>query len=108
MIRRRDCPKESHRCDHVRCPSCTKFVDLTNHQCFLKKVSPKEPSLKLIFYDFETDQSSGEHIVNFAVAQYENGDTKVFEGYSACDEFCKWLFRDAHEGYTAIAHNMKG
>lgn len=61
-----------------------------------------------MFFDFETDQSTGEHLVNFAVAQYFNGEEKIFKGYQACDEFCCWFFSRKHKGYTAVAHNMKG
>ena len=38
---------------------------------------PKKPNDKLLFYEFETDQSSGEHIVNFAVMQYEDAWKRV-------------------------------
>lgn len=108
MIRRRDCPKELHRCGTTKCPSCQKFVITAEHQCYLEKVDPKTPSDKLIFFDFETDQSSGTHEVNFAVAQYADGREEVFRGYNACADFCAWLFSPRHKGYTAIAHNMKG
>ena len=60
------------------------------------------------FFYFETDQESGEHAVNFAVAQYADGREKVFKGYDSCNEFCTWLFPPAHRGFTAIAHNLKG
>ncbi|CAL1281716.1 unnamed protein product, partial [Larinioides sclopetarius] len=76
--------------------------------CYLPRVAPKEPSTNLIFFDFETDQTLGEHVVNFAVAQYTDGREKIFRGYSACQEFCKWLFAPLHKNHTVIAHNMKG
>ena len=97
-----------HRCGTAKCPSCLQYVELASHRCHLRQVSPKDPSKKLIFFDFETDQSSGTHVVNFAVAQYEDGREEVFKGYNACAEFCAWLFSPRHKGYTAIAHNMKG
>lgn len=108
LIKRRDCPKELHRCNTVRCQSCKQMVKSENHECFWRTIAPMEPSAKLIFFDFETDQSSGEHIVNYAVAQYANGDETTFGGYGACDAFCSWLFTNKHEGFTAIAHNMRG
>ena len=107
LIRRKDCPRENHRCYTTKCPSCDKFVEANKHLCFLRPIPAKTPSDHLIFFDFETDQSSGEHIVNFAVAQYSSGEEKVFKGYSACADFCAWLFSPKHKGYTAIAHNMK-
>ncbi|XP_071041463.1 uncharacterized protein [Parasteatoda tepidariorum] len=107
VIRRKVCPPENHRCYTTKCPSCNKFVDASEHRCFLQKIEAKAPSDHLIFFDFETDQSSGEHLVNFAVAQYADGEEKIFKGYSTCDDFCSWLFSPIHKGFTAIAHNMK-
>ncbi|CAL1296390.1 unnamed protein product, partial [Larinioides sclopetarius] len=71
-------------------------------------VSAKDQSDRLIFFDFETDQATGTHIVNFAVAQDAKGVEKIFKGYEACADFCMWLFSPTHKGFTAIAHNMKG
>ncbi|GFW85199.1 DNA_pol_B_2 domain-containing protein [Trichonephila clavipes] len=56
----------------------------------------------------ETDQTTGEHVVNLAVAQYLDGTEFDCEGYDAIDKFCKYLFFPQHKGFTAIAHNMKG
>lgn len=106
MINRSDCPRDQHKCGTVRCPSCHKF-SASDHLCYLRTISAKNPSDRLIFFDFETDQETGEHIVNFAVAQYANGDENVFKGYDACQKFCSWLFSPKHKDYTAIAHNMK-
>jgi len=78
------------------------------HRCFLGRVPAKNPSKKLVFFDFETDQETGVHQVNLAVAQYADGAERVFKGYDACSQFCAWLFSPAHKGFTAIAHNMKG
>ncbi|GIX93570.1 DNA-directed DNA polymerase [Caerostris darwini] len=108
VIRRNECRQELHRCGTTKCPSCNPYVIATEHFCYLKKNSPKRPNERLIFFDFETDQSSGEHIVNFALAQYADGTEKMFNGYSACENFCAWLFTLEHKGFTAIAHNMKG
>jgi uncharacterized protein YprB with RNaseH-like and TPR domain len=68
---------------------------------------PKTPNDKLLFYDFETDFSDGEHVVNFVVAQYAHGTEVVFKGYDALNKFCSLLFSMDHKGYTAIAHNAK-
>lgn len=54
------------------------------HRCYLKTIEPKAPSDRLIYFDFETDQSSGEYVVNFALAQYADGTEHVFRRYSAC------------------------
>ena len=34
----------------------------------------------------------GKHIVNFAVAQYDDGTEFVFKGYNALHEFCDFVF----------------
>ncbi len=81
---------------------------LSDHLCYMQREPPKNPNDKLIFYDFETDCSSGEHLVNFAVGHYSNGKEFVFKGYNALHEFCEFLFSMEHKGFTAIAHNAKG
>lgn len=108
MILRRQCPQELHRCGTTKCLSCNRYVEANSHRCYLRAETTKPRSDKLIFFDFETDQETGEHIVNFALAQYSNGSEAIFKGYSACNDFCSWLFSPKHKGYTAIAHNMKG
>ncbi|GFQ82691.1 DNA_pol_B_2 domain-containing protein [Trichonephila clavata] len=96
-----------HQCRENRCPSCKKVV-AENHMCYLQKESAKKSNEKIIFFDFETDQSNGEHILNFVVSQYLDGTDFVCEGYEAIDKFCKYLFSPQHKGFTAIAYNMKG
>lgn len=51
------------------------------------------PSVKLVFYDFETDFTSGEHIVNFDVLQYTSEEERVFKGYNALNDFCEFFSR---------------
>lgn len=99
---------DMHRCGTSKCQMCDQFVVSENHLCYLRQISPKTASENIIFFDFETDQSSGTHIVNFAVSHYADGREVVFKGYAACADFCTWLFTHKHKGYTAIAHNMKG
>jgi hypothetical protein len=98
--------QDEHRCGEHVCRICKEFV-LSDHLCYMQNEPPKSPNDKLIFYDFETDFSSGEHIVNFAVCQYADGTEFVFKGYRALDEFCDFLFSLEHKGFTAIAHNAK-
>lgn len=108
IIRRKDCPKEKHVCNLNHCPSCKKMVQTDNHKCFLNKIAPKAPNSKFIFFDLETDQSTGEHIVNFAVSQKDDGTENIFSGYTALHEFCSFLFVPKHKNYTVIAHNLQG
>lgn len=107
MIERRKCPKDQHKCGELRCKACKKYFP-PGHLCFLDKKEPLKPNDKLIFFDFETAQDTGEHIVNFAVLQYMDGEEKVFEGDDTLSQFCCFVFTAKHKGYTLIAHNMKG
>ncbi|KAG8192310.1 hypothetical protein JTE90_002131 [Oedothorax gibbosus] len=106
-IERKECPKEKHRCDEIKCRGCKQYVK-GDHLCFIEKKEPKKPNNHLLFFDLETDQSSGEHKVNFAVAQYADGSQKVFEGETALHDLCHFFFKSGHKGFTCIAHNLKG
>ena len=57
-----------------------------------------------MFYDLETQQSTGTHVVNYVNAQDFNGDEYTFENI---DSFCKFVFNSKQEGYTFIVHNAK-
>lgn len=46
--------------------------------------------------------------MNLAVAQYIDGQEKIFPGYPACSDFYTWLFSSRHKEYTAVAKNVKG
>ncbi|GFQ79525.1 uncharacterized protein TNCT_476911 [Trichonephila clavata] len=106
VILRKVCPRSQHQCGEKDAQAARML--LPKIMCYLQKESVKKSNEKLIFFDFETDQSTGEHIVNFVVSQYLDGTEFVCEGYNAIDKFCKYLFSPQHKGFTAIAHNMKG
>ncbi|KAG8176824.1 hypothetical protein JTE90_003452 [Oedothorax gibbosus] len=106
-VERKQCPKDQHRCDEVKCRGCKKFVK-ADHLCFIEKKAPKKPINHLIFFDLETDQSSNIHKVNFAVAQYSDGNQRVFKGMNALNDLCTFFFKSGHKGFTCITHNMKG
>ena len=99
--------QDVHKCGEYVCHVCKEYV-LSDHLCYMQSEPPKEPNEKLLFYDFETDFSSGEHVVNFAVAQYADGTEFVFKGYDALHEFCNFVFSMEHLGYCLIAHDAKG
>jgi len=97
--------REDHRCDEVYCSNCEDWY-IGEHKCYMKRLDLKQSDDKYIFFDFETMQASeNKHVVNFCVAQYFNGDERVF--YTT-DDFCKWVFNKRHKGYTCIAHYGKG
>lgn len=96
-----------HVCGRVMCKGCKTYVG-ADHLCYLPSKPVKTPVDKLMFFDVETDQSSGDHVVNFVVAQYFDGEEKIFEGNEALEQFCSFLFDPKHKGYTVLAHNLKG
>ena len=57
-----------------------------------------------MFYDFETQQDTGTHVVNYVNVQNFNGNEWTF---NTIDEFCKFVFQEQHKYYTFIAHNAK-
>ena len=57
-----------------------------------------------MFYDFETQQNTGTHIVNYVNVQDFEGNEWIF---NTIDEFCNFVFQDKHKKYTFIAHNSK-
>ena len=57
-----------------------------------------------MFYDFETQQNTGTHIVNYVNVQDFEGNEWTF---NTIDEFCNFVFQDKHKKYTFIAHNAK-
>ena len=85
-------------------------------------------SSRFIFFDFESTQETGEHHVNFCVAQrgcdicmdlpinhpcptcsqFPGGREMIFEGVDVLANFCGWKLGDDNKGVTCIAHNFGG
>ncbi len=117
----------NHVCGEKWCPACKEYLHPTHRdegKCFIQKEEPKTTPLdkqrnndpKYIFFDFETHTSQGSsdmvpgtkyvHTVDWAEAQYWNGERKTF---TTLDSFCEWIFNfNLHDKYTVIAHNGKG
>lgn len=108
--------KRRHECTK-KCHLCKEKIDGVFHKCYIQKVPFKEPSEKLLFYDFETDQSSKIHepiychIMWFDPATNEWKEkhfwVKTCEGGNVLNAVGKFLFSKDFTGYTMIAHNMK-
>jgi hypothetical protein len=124
-----------HTCGYIFCMECG-GPRPSDHFCYIKRRDLKPHEDKIMFFDFETDQSSGTHVVNFIYAQYfaptikqkKNdkaqtaedlsdhekwvGDWKdiSFSGSTALNDFLKMLTqqRKLFNGYTVIAHNLRG
>jgi hypothetical protein len=96
------------------CRVCKKDDVTLDHLCFLQSESFKPASEKMIFFDFETDASSGKHIPVYCHAKWYNMINSTWEHVEfnhqdrTLEEFCIWLFNEKRKGYTAIAHNMQG
>ncbi len=58
-----------------------------------------------IFFDYEAQQETGIHVLNFVTAKYFNGETFTFETNK---EFCNQLISKQHKYYVAIARNACG
>lgn len=107
-----------HICGDKRCTRCGVFGP-GGHRCFIQpeKKSRADPS-KYLFFDVETEQSSGLHRVTHVVVA---DCTQAFEEFNVfqpesdgsfanvMDNFCDFLFAAKRfTGYTAIAHNGGG
>ena len=57
-----------------------------------------------MLYDFEMQQDTGTHIVNYANVQDFEGNEWTFD---TINEFCNFVFHEKHKNYTFIAHNAK-
>ena len=140
--------KKNHVCPGNRkCKICKEIVG-PNHQCYIQKYVSKtkvskvadseseesedeEKSTtgpKFVFFDFESSQETGEHQVNFCVAQracdycidlpsdeycpgcstLPGGREVIFEGSDTLSRFCAWILGDDYKGVTCIAHNFGG
>ena len=116
---------ETHVCGEWTCTSCHE-KQIGRHLCYLRAKMPNNVGYKYIDFDFETDQSTSQHVPNFVVAfkscvkcidtpttempwcpRCQERET-VFSGYQSGSLFGAWLFSKQHKGYTARAHNASG
>ena len=119
---------------------CRKEIVGPNHQCYIQsyecksemtenegeeEVSQPKKS-RFIFFDFESNQETGTHQVNFCVALKACDDCMdlpigticltcstqtglrefIFEGIDTLPQFCNWILGDENKGVTCIAHNF--
>ena len=118
----------AHLCGYSKCSNCDELVDPSTHQCYMKWKPSKggvctEPectdetpknkrcyncktrSTKYVFYDFETSQDTGIHVVNWVHAWTFDGEEFTFP---TIERFCDFVFNDdTYKDYTFIAHNSK-
>ena len=117
---------KKHVCGHATCSKCKSYCDPKTHKCYMLPVEAKggactrdtprtgpkknwclcckTKTTKYMFYDLETQQETGTHVVNYVNAQDFEGNEFTFD---TIDEFCKFVFSKQHEGNTFITHNAK-
>lgn len=96
---------ENHFCGQMWCSNCNDYCN-KEHQCYMgrkKKLSVYE---NYVFADFETDQSTGEHIVNLAVSIEFDGT--LWPVFSSIEEWVGHMLLPEHDGKTFIFHNGRG
>ena len=94
----------------VWCNNCKLYTD-PNHPCYLVKPKLKEVLGKVervYYFDFETSQQNGEHVVNHSETQDHTGSEVII--HKSISEFCDWVFTGFGErsGFTMVAHNGRG
>ena len=118
---------KAHVCGYSECSNCKEYCDLHDHKCYMlvketkggyctrdgecADLKPGDRCLccntythNYMFYDLETQQDTGTHIVNYVNVQDFEGKEYTFD---TNDEFCKFVFQKQHKNYTFIAHNAK-
>jgi hypothetical protein len=66
--------KKQHICHQYTCSTCgVKVVPVdgvrdVNHKCYMQPNYKSKVGTKIVFFDFETDQSTGTHEVNYCIA----------------------------------------
>ena len=134
--------KKNHVCPGQRkCRNCKEIVG-PDHQCYIQSYECKSEltenegeeevsqlkKSRFIFFDFESNQETGTHQVNFCVAHKACDDCMdlpidtfcptcstqtglrefIFEGIDTLPQFCNWILGDENKGVTCIAHNFGG
>ena len=118
---------KKHVCGHSECSNCKKYCDPHDHKCYMlvketkggyctrdgacEDMPKKDRCLccktythNYMFYDLETQQNTGTHIVNYVNAQDFEGNEHTFD---TIDKFCEFVFQEDHKNFTFIAHNAK-
>ena len=113
-------------CGYAICNNCKSYCDPQTHKCYMLPVEtkggactrdklcdgPKKDcclccktrTIKYMFYDLETQQQTGTHVVNYVHAL---GFDEAEYTFSTIEPFCEFVFNGEHQGYTFIAHNAK-
>ena len=103
--------KKNHRCNHCYCKNCECQVPVEGHYCFQRVPERSKPCKKIIFFDFESNQETDEHIPNLVVVlaiwRKEQPRKKFAEEMIFVQLSDRGCFPKKTKD-TLIAHNMKG
>ena len=99
--------RDTHKCGDYWCKNCDCLANSkSGHKCYMMPKPKKEAKEEYIFFDFECEQETKKHNVMYSISQYFHSDENI--EHHNIDDFCKWLFKDEHKGYSVIAHNGRG
>ena len=122
-----------HICGYAECPSCKRYLNLYQHQCFIQNPKKLEEQRKkrkqrkrtadgtlvyedpdppiFVSWDSEARQEEGIHVPNLICAMTDQSDDQYhFEGETCVTDFLDWLTAIAtdEQPVIAIAHNFQG
>ncbi|XP_036820429.1 uncharacterized protein LOC110515264 [Oncorhynchus mykiss] len=109
-----DSPKP-HVCGIIHCPICkgplksrdAEVVQEVPHECYIQPLAEDEHSEKYVFYDFETNQQSGDHLPIFVSTMTFKGEKWSAEGSNCALLFLKHFRKPQYRNFTFIAHNAR-
>ncbi|XP_054622457.1 uncharacterized protein LOC129182178 [Dunckerocampus dactyliophorus] len=82
------------------------------HVCYMRtkpiKSEKEIHEKKIVFFDFETSQTTGTHLPVLVVAQSLNGERRVWKGHSCALKFLLHFRQKKHKQTTFISHFGKG
>lgn len=112
-----------HECK-ITCRGCLRLKKPNkSHKCFMTRKPFNARCSKLLFLDYETDQSSGNHVPIYCYLKWvefnfdvdlktetviAEGDQEFGVNYATLEEVGDFLFSKNFSGFTVVAHNMKG
>lgn len=100
--------EDKHVCGHRKCHNCSLQVSLdTPHECYhqrLEEDSLPKPSMKYLFYDYETYLDENNIHITAAIVAMDAESDQSFRFFST-KEFVSFFLTEKYKGYTLIAHN---
>ncbi len=101
----------------IKCSVCDSDSVSASHKCYMQRVPFKKPVNRVVYLDFETDQSTGVHKVVYCYIRWkfegsagsvEEGSKEFGIAQDVKQEVGKFLFSSKFRESTIVAHNMRG